>query len=71
MQGRSDESNKVVSLFARKEQSNAPQNASPKKEEAELSFDEVMRRNNQNEERLRKERERANKGVLRSYRIKN
>lgn len=34
------------------------------------SFAEEVERNRKNEERLKREREKANKGVLRSYRIK-
>ena len=37
----------------------------------EMSFEEVQEYNRKNEERLRKERLQANKGVLRSYRIKH
>ena len=35
------------------------------------SFEEIARKNRANEERLKKERAKANKAVLRSYRIKN
>ena len=35
-----------------------------------LSFEEISRRNLENSERIRREREKANKNVLRSYRIK-
>jgi hypothetical protein len=36
----------------------------------ELTFEEIVRRNLENAERLRIERDKANKNVLRSYRIK-
>lgn len=36
----------------------------------ELSFEEVVKRNKENAERMKKEREKANKGVIRSYRLK-
>ena len=56
---------KVISLFDKK---------TPLKEEesTEVSetFEEEVKRNEANKERLRKERLNANKGVLRSYRIK-
>jgi hypothetical protein len=46
-----------------------------KKEEVkpaeELSFEEVVKRNKENAERMKKEREKANKGVIRSYRLKH
>ena len=56
---------KVVNLFDRK--------VEEKKEETEeetMSFEEIMRRNAENKERMRKERAKANKGVIRSYRLK-
>lgn len=36
----------------------------------ELSFEQVVKRNKENAERMKKEREKANKGVIRSYRLK-
>jgi hypothetical protein len=36
----------------------------------ELSFEEVVKRNKENAERMKKDREKANKGVIRSYRLK-
>lgn len=42
----------------------------PKEEEEELTFEEIMKRNKENEERLKKERLTNNKSTLRSYRIK-
>lgn len=35
-----------------------------------LTFEQIAQRNKENAERLRKERDKANKNVLRSYRIK-
>ena len=59
----------VVSLMERsKPQAPAEQVAQPKEE---LSFGEVMRRNEEIRDRMRKERLKANQQVLRSYRIKN
>lgn len=66
---------KVVSLFdAKKASDSASQvstNAQDQKPTSELSFEEVMRRNAENHERLQKERLKANSSVLKSYRIKN
>lgn len=67
MQGGSQENN-VVSIFSRK---NVEEHAEGKAAVSEeLSFAEVMRRNDENTERLRKEREKANRNVIRSYRLK-
>jgi hypothetical protein len=56
---------KVINLFDRE--------VEEKKEETEeetMSFEEIMRKNAENKERMRKERAKANKGVVRSYRLK-
>lgn len=42
-----------------------------KAEKSEVSFDELMRRNEENRLRMKKDREKANKGVIRSYRLKD
>ena len=39
-------------------------------EAEELSFEEIMKRNKENAERMARERNSGNKSVLRSYRIK-
>jgi hypothetical protein len=56
-------SDKVVNIFDRPRK---------KKERAEdkTSFEEIMERNKRNEERLKRERNKANKSVTRSYRLK-
>lgn len=58
----------VVSLFSRK---NAKVEDAKKEDTVEenLSFEEVMRRNLENTERMKRERAKANKGVIRSYRL--
>lgn len=59
----------VVSLAAkRQEKKDLPEGEEPKKEE---SFEDIMKRNQETKERMAKERNSANKSVLRSYRIKN
>lgn len=63
----------VVSIFSRGKKENQENGLSPEvsSESLEkLSFAEVMRRNAENSERLKKEREKANRNVIRSYRLK-
>jgi hypothetical protein len=60
--------NNVISIFAKKVDSE--QGVVLTIEQEELSFMETMRRNKANDDRLRKERAKANKNVIRSYRLK-
>ncbi|MGE0172427.1 MAG: hypothetical protein AB7T49_06575 [Oligoflexales bacterium] len=60
--------NNVISIFAKKV--NTDDGIIIEVEKEELSFAEVMRRNKSNDDRLRKERQKANKNVIRSYRLK-
>lgn len=53
---------KVVDIFSKPAK---PQKTS----EDGMSFDEVVKKNAETKERLRKERLKANKGVIRSYRL--
>ena len=66
-----DTDSKLVSIFGARNA--APDNASSsqKKEDKEESFLDAIQKNSSNEERLRKERLKANQSVLKSYRIKN
>jgi hypothetical protein len=70
MDRNSEESTKVVSLFSKR-----PTQETPKKSTSEMGADElfnsVMQKNEENRKRLAEDRLKANKGVLRSYRIKN
>jgi hypothetical protein len=59
-------STNVVSIF-KKADSNSVQTEQSKEED---TFASVMQKNRDAEDRLRKERAKANKAVLRSYRIK-
>jgi hypothetical protein len=59
----------VVSLFGAR--SKAAELKADEKKDGEESFEEIQARNQKNKERLAKERNSANKSVLRSYRIKN
>jgi hypothetical protein len=63
----------VVSLFSRKTEEKVQTDISHdvKSEESSTSFFEAIRKNKENEERIRKERLKANQSVLKSYRIKN
>ncbi len=58
--------------FGRKQESNQPKNDGSKvaTTDAGLTFEEIVRRNLENAERVKRERETANKNVLKSYRIK-
>jgi hypothetical protein len=82
MQGQ--ETQNVISLFAARNKSEGANAASATSQAAAEEttaadtdkvnpedFEEVMRRNQANKDRLAKERSSANKSVLRSYRIKN
>jgi hypothetical protein len=70
------EVSKVVSLFAPKrtsEEATTEEKTQEAKDSSnkESAFLQEMRRNMENAERLKKERLKANQGVLKSYRIKN
>ncbi len=72
--GSTTETNKVVSLFDAKKP--AQENVQAAKADSEvkpteLTFEETMRRNMENHQRMQKERLKANSSVLKSYRIKN
>lgn len=73
MQNQTETNNsKLVSLFgARKDAAAKEEKETAKKEDVAPSFFDAMKKNNENEERLRKERLKANQSVLKSYRIKN
>lgn len=60
----------VVSIFAKKDEETSKEKKKPVTEQdAYEIFLEAMKKNKTNVDRLRKERNKANKGVLRSYRI--
>jgi hypothetical protein len=71
-------SDKVVSLFAKREEKKgktAEEGMKDIKEandelEAEMTFEEIMKANEAKKKKAAEERLKANKGVLRSYRIK-
>ncbi|MCX6123331.1 MAG: hypothetical protein NTV34_01060 [Proteobacteria bacterium] len=69
------EAPKVINLFGARKQADDAKAADGASNEAskvdEKAFNEAMQKNMDNAERLRKERLKANQGVLKSYRIKN
>lgn len=76
MQGHNTADSKVVSLFesrskSKEENADTAQASSESKAEETPSFQDVMKQNQKNKERLERERLSANKSVLRSYRIKH
>jgi hypothetical protein len=64
---------KVVSIFAKAKSvdnlDHKKVNTSPH-ESLETNFDEIMRKNKQSKERMRNDRSKANRSVLKSFRIK-
>lgn len=72
MQNQDTQTTNVVSLFQKRGEQQAQAGLSADGDETkEESFEEVAARNKKNAERMAKERNAANKSVLRSYRIKN
>ena len=71
MEGQNTNEN-VISLFSpRKDLVNPEQSADSSVAAAESSFEDAIRRNEENRKRMMQDRLKANKGVLKSYRIKN
>jgi hypothetical protein len=61
---------KVINFFqAKRELENKEEDEVPQEEQ--LSFEEIIKKNERNKERIRKERSQANRSTLRSYRIKH
>ncbi len=72
VQNQDTQQSNVVSLFQRRDQqAQAAASVDSAEDKKEESFEEVAARNKKNAERMAKERNAANKSVLRSYRIKN
>lgn len=65
------EESKVVSLFDKARESSASKEIEAKKAEEDFDFETIVRRNMENKARMNKERSKANRGVIRSYRLKN
>lgn len=64
------EGEKVISLADRRNRLSGENGTTRSGDEPSPDFDDVMRRNEKNRERVATERSSANKSVLRSYRIK-
>lgn len=63
---------KVVSLDQKREESELEETKTESKDSSEEnSFAEVMRKNAEKKKKLEEERKKANKGVIRSYRLKH
>jgi hypothetical protein len=60
----------VLSLFKAKEKQEEKKESTIDPETLD-TFEQIMKRNRENEERQKRERAQANKSVLRSYRIKS
>jgi uncharacterized protein (DUF2249 family) len=69
MQTENGQDNKVVSIANRTPKTATTAQSEQKPEN--FSWEDVQRRNEENRQRLQKEREKANKGVIRSYRLKH
>lgn len=61
----------VVSLNKKREEKENTITVDETHSKTEENFAETMRRNAENAARMKKEREKANKGVIRSYRLKH
>jgi hypothetical protein len=61
---------KIVSLKDFKKNQEKQDDAT-EKQETQAGFDEIIRKNKENQERVKREREKSNKGVIRSYRLKH
>ena len=73
MQTGNDKDSKVVSLTDRANQTSKEREAGSEQAQTDASFDwdAVMRRNADNASRMKTDRNKANKGVIRSYRLKH
>lgn len=73
MTDKNNSNENVVSLAARREEKASSKPAevpsAPPPPSADFSFEEIMRANKEKEDKLKIEREKANKAVKRSYRL--
>lgn len=69
MQTGNGQDNKVVSIADRSQKTASSSQSNETQEN--FSWEEIQRRNEENRARMKKEREKANKGVIRSYRLKH
>ena len=72
MSDKSASQDNVVSLFGSREKAKESAKGKIVDEVSEASsFEEIMRRNKESADRMKKDRKKNNQSVLRSYRIKN
>lgn len=64
--------NNVISIFKKKEEAEKKKEETTETEEKGIQdFETIMRENDSRKEKLKKDRQKANKSVLRSYKIKS
>jgi len=66
-----NQDDKVVSIFDRNKTSQKSAQTEQQSSEPDYDFETTMRRNLENKSKLQKERSKSNRGVIRSYRLKN
>ena len=71
MQSGNEQTNNVISLKDRASNSQASPAPQASAAKEEFSWEETMRRNAENSSRQKGDREKSNKGVIRSYRLKH
>ena len=71
MQTGNGQDNKVVSMFDRQHKTEASATSISSETKESFSWEDIQRRNDENRSRMKSEREKANKGVIRSYRLKH
>ena len=74
METRNEHETKVISLKDRSTQSSPKENQSsqaPQAAPSDYDFASIMKRNSENANRSLTDRDKANKGVIRSYRLKH
>lgn len=68
-ENKKEDENKVISMFDKSERPAKP--VSKKTEEESYDFEAIMKRNDDNSGRQSKDRNKANRGVIRSHRLKH
>lgn len=60
----------VVSIFSKTKKVSKENKDTKAEADKDLSFEEIMQRHEENKKRMEEERKKANKSVIRSYRLK-
>jgi len=71
MENRNEQETKVISIKDRSAQGSAKNDQTPPAAPADFDWGSIMKRNSENGNRQLTDREKANKGVIRSYRLKH